>query len=55
MSNPPEEPQSPPIRKLSGDSPDMLFSELYKIMVNKVAIVGFSWGDHHNRIPWTPP
>jgi len=24
-------------------------------MVNKVAIVGFSWGDHHNRTPWTPP
>jgi len=27
----------------------MLFYELYKIMVKKVAFVGFRWGDRPNR------
>jgi len=33
----------------------MLFSELYKIMVKKVAFVGFRGGDRPNRPPWIHP
>jgi len=32
----------------------MLFSELYKIMVNKVTSVGFRGGYHHNEVRWRP-
>ena len=33
----------------------MLFSELYKIMVNKVTFVGFRGGDRHNPPSLDPP
>jgi len=35
----------------------MLFSELFKIMVNEVTFVGFRWGDRDrpNRSPLDPP
>jgi len=33
------------MKVLLGISFDMLFSELYKIMMNKVTFVGFRWGD----------
>jgi len=33
----------------------MLFSQLYKIMVNEVTFVGFRGGDRPNRPPWIRP
>jgi len=33
----------------------MLFSELYKNMVNKITFVGFREGDRPNRPPWICP
>jgi len=33
----------------------MLFSELYKIMVNEVTFVGFSGGNRPNRLALGPP
>jgi len=33
----------------------MLFSELYKIVVNKVTIVVLAWGNCPNRPPLDPP
>jgi len=33
----------------------MLFSELYKIMVNKGTILGIRGSYHPNRLPWILP
>jgi len=38
-------------KDLLGIGFDMLFFELYKIMVNKVTFAGFGGGGHCNRLP----